>query len=148
MGSGQRHGWVIVIPVNDTARGVAAHKSPLAASRGELDYRLCFDRRNAAEYTHVVLGLIYLKQISDAFEAKHADLERQKFEGADSEDRDEFRAANIFSVRKEALWSHLKTSAPQPTLDTLGDDAMAAIERSNPTLKGAGNRCRLLALCC
>lgn len=90
---------------------------------------------DAAEYKHVVLGLIFLKYISDAFEAKHAELEAQKAEGADPEDRDEYRAASIFWVPKEARWSHLKASAPQPTIGTIVDDAMAAIERDNPSLR-------------
>ena len=91
---------------------------------------------DAAEYKHVVLGLIFLKYISDAFETKHAELEAQKVEGADPEDRDEYRAANIFWVPKEARWQHLKANAPQPSIGTLVDDAMAAIERDNPSLKG------------
>jgi type I restriction enzyme M protein len=91
---------------------------------------------DAAEYKHVVLGLIFLKYISDAFEAKYAELAAQKTEGADPEDPDEYRAASIFWVPKEARWSHLKASAPQPTIGTLVDDAMAAIERDNPSLKG------------
>ena len=91
---------------------------------------------DAAEYKHVVLGLIFLKYISDAFEAKHAELEAQKAEGADPEDPDEYRAASIFWVPKEARWSHLKASAPQPAIGTLVDDAMTAIERDNPSLKG------------
>lgn len=91
---------------------------------------------DAAEYKHVVLGLIFLKYISDAFEAKHVELEAQKAQGADPEDRDEYRAASIFWVPKEARWRHLKASAPQPTIGTLVDDAMAAIERDNPSLKG------------
>ena len=91
---------------------------------------------DAAEYKHVVLGLIFLKYISDAFEAKHAELAAQQAEGADPEDRDEYRAASIFWVPKEARWQHLKANAPQSTIGTLVDDAMAAIERDNPTLKG------------
>ncbi len=91
---------------------------------------------DAAEYKHVILGLIFLKYISDAFEAKHAELEAERAQGADPEDRDEYRAASIFWVPKEARWQHLKASAPQPTIGTLVDDAMAAIERDNPTLKG------------
>ena len=91
---------------------------------------------DAAEYKHVVLGLIFLKYISDAFEAKHAELEAERASGADPEDPDEYRAASIFWVPKEARWSVLKASAPQPTIGTLVDDAMAAIERDNPTLKG------------
>jgi type I restriction enzyme M protein len=90
---------------------------------------------DAAEYKHVVLGLIFLKYISDAFEAKHAELAAQQAEGADPEDPDEYRAASIFWVPKEARWAHLKASAPQPTIGKLVDDAMAAIERDNPTLK-------------
>ncbi len=91
---------------------------------------------DAAEYKHVVLGLIFLKYISDAFEAKHAELEGDRAQGADPEDADEYRAASIFWVPKEARWTHLKASAPQPTIGTLVDDAMTAIERDNPTLKG------------
>ena len=91
---------------------------------------------DAAEYKHVVLGLIFLKYISDAFEAKHAELDAERGQGADPEDPDEYRAASIFWVPKEARWSHLKASAPQPTIGTLVDDAMAVIERDNPTLKG------------
>src|SRR5437667_4688343 len=91
---------------------------------------------DAAEYKHVVLGLIFLKYISDAFEAKHAELESQKAQGADPEDPDEYRAASIFWVPKEARWRHLKANAPQPTVGTVVDDAMAAIERDNASLKG------------
>ena len=90
---------------------------------------------DAAEYKHVVLGLIFLKYISDAFEAKHSELTRQKAEGADPEDPDEYRAASIFWVPKEARWAHLKASAPQPTIGKLVDDAMDAIERDNRSLK-------------
>jgi type I restriction-modification system DNA methylase subunit len=88
---------------------------------------------DAAEYKHVVLGLIFLKYISDAFEAKHIELAAQKAQGADPEDPDEYRAASIFWVPKEARWQHLKASAPQPTIGTLVDDAMSAIERDNPS---------------
>jgi type I restriction enzyme M protein len=91
---------------------------------------------DAAEYKHVVLGLIFLKYISDAFEAKHAQLEAQKAQGADPEDPDEYRATSIFWVPKEGRWQHLKSNAPQSTIGALVDDAMAAIERDNPSLKG------------
>ncbi len=74
---------------------------------------------DAAEYKHVVLGLIFLKYISDAFEARHADLETQRRQGADAEDPDEYRAANIFWVPKEARWQYLKANAPQPTIGKL-----------------------------
>ena len=90
---------------------------------------------DAAEYEHVVLGLIFLKYISDAFEAKHAELGAQRGEGADPEDPDEYRAENIFWVPPEARWSYLKGAAPQPTIGQIVDDAMAAIERDNPSLK-------------
>jgi len=86
---------------------------------------------DAAEYKHVVLGLIFLKYISDAFEAKHAELKSQKAQGADPEDPDEYRAASIFWVPKEARWPHLKGNAPQPTIGKLVDDAMSAIEHDN-----------------
>src|SRR5215213_8784232 len=84
---------------------------------------------DAAEYKHVVLGLIFLKYISDAFEAKHAELTAQKKQGADPEDPDEYRAASIFWVPPEARWQYLKSMAPQPTIGQLIDDAMTAIER-------------------
>ena len=92
---------------------------------------------DAAEYKHIVLGLIFLKYISDAFEAKHAELAAATAtEGADPEDPDEYKAASIFWVPREARWSHLKAQAPQPTIGRTVDDAMDAIERENPTLKG------------
>jgi type I restriction enzyme M protein len=91
---------------------------------------------DAAEYKHVVLGLIFLKYISDAFEAKHAELAAQSAQGADPEDPDEYRAVNIFWVPPEARWEYLKSMAPQPTIGQLVDGAMSAIERDNPTLKG------------
>jgi hypothetical protein len=105
---------------------------------------------DAAEYKHVVLGLIFLKYISDAFEAKHAELEAHKAEGADPEDPDEYRAASIFWVPKEARWQYLKANAPQPTIGTLVDDAMTAIERDNPSLKSQASRNRrrrTIAIC-
>ena len=91
---------------------------------------------DAAEYKHVVLGLIFLKYISDAFESKRAELVSQRKQGADPEDPDEYRAASIFWVPKEARWEQLKANAPQPNIGTLIDDAMAAIERDNPSLRG------------
>jgi type I restriction enzyme M protein len=91
---------------------------------------------DAAEYKHVVLGLIFLKYISDAFEEKYAALTADKKSGADPEDPDEYRADNIFWVPKAARWSHLQGSAKQATIGKLVDDAMVAIERDNPTLKG------------
>src|SRR5438874_6568694 len=66
---------------------------------------------DAAEYKHVVLGLIFLKYISDAFEERHAALQADKKSGADPEDRDEYRAENIFWVPREARWRHLQGQA-------------------------------------
>jgi len=91
---------------------------------------------DAAEYKHVVLGLIFLKYISDAFEEQHAKLEAEKAKGADPEDPDEYRAVNIFWVPKEARWSYLNANAKQPTIGKIIDNAMLAIERDNPSLKG------------
>ncbi|MBI5442059.1 MAG: SAM-dependent DNA methyltransferase, partial [Deltaproteobacteria bacterium] len=91
---------------------------------------------DAGEYKHVVLGLIFLKYVSDAFEEQHARLLADKKSGADPEDPDEYRAIHIFWVPKEARWTFLKAHAKQATIGTLVDDAMAAIERDNPSLKG------------
>lgn len=97
------------------------------ALRGSMD---------AAEYKHVVLGLIFLKcYISDAFEETHARLEAQQDDGADPKDPDEYRALNIFWVPPEARWGHLKAQARQSTIGQLVDDAMEGIERDNPALK-------------
>ena len=71
---------------------------------------------DAAEYKHVVLGLIFLKYISDASEERHALLESEREQGADPEDPDEYRAENIFWVPSEARWTHLKAQAKQPTI--------------------------------
>src|SRR3989454_4055457 len=115
-------------PANDGATvGYEARLWQMAdALRGSMD---------AAEYKHVVLGLIFLKYISDAFEAQHAQLEAEKEQGADPEDPDEDRALNIFWVPPEARWAHLKAQAKQPTIGQLVDDAMAGVERDNPSLK-------------
>src|SRR2546429_7917988 len=100
---------------------------------------------DAAEYKHVVLGLIFLKYISDAFEAKHAELAKQKAEGADPEDPDEYRAASVFWVPKEARWAHLKASAPQPTIGRLVDDAMGGHRARQPVAQGLFRVLHLLA---
>src|ERR671918_814345 len=96
------------------------------ALRGSMD---------AAEYKHVVLGLIFLKYISDAFEEQHVKLEAEQAQGADPEDPDEYRAQSVFWVPPEARWAHLKAQARQSTIGELVDDAMAGIERDNPALK-------------
>jgi type I restriction enzyme M protein len=91
---------------------------------------------DAAEYKHVVLGLIFLKYISDAFEEHHTRLAAEQSQGADPEDKDEYRAVNVFWVPQEARWSVLKANAKQSEIGRLVDDALIAIERDNPTLKG------------
>ena len=96
------------------------------ALRGSMD---------AAEYKHVVLGLIFLKYISDAFQEVHAKLELEKDQGADPEDPDEYRAQSIFWVPTEARWPQLEAQARQPTIGQVVDDAMIGIERDNPSLK-------------
>ena len=87
-----------------------------------------------SDYKHVALGLIFLKHISDSFEAKRAELLADYPEGA--EDPDEYAADNIFWVPKEARWSHLQASAKQPGIGKLIDEAMIAIEKRNESLKG------------
>jgi type I restriction enzyme M protein len=93
---------------------------------------------DAAEYKHVVLGLIFLKYISDSFEEHHAKLvaSEGEYAGANPEDPDEYRAENIFWVPPAARWTYLQNSAKQPTIGKIVDDAMVAIERDNPRLKG------------
>ena len=93
---------------------------------------------DAAEYKHVVLGLIFLKYISDTFEEHHARLAAGKgdYAGANPEDKDEYKAENVFWVPKEARWPHLQANAKQPAIGKTVDDAMVAIERDNPRLKG------------
>src|SRR5881398_1503414 len=86
---------------------------------------------DAAEYKHVVLGLIFLKYISDAFAEQHAKLISEQDQGADPEHPDEYRANGIFWVPKEARWPSLQAAAKQPTIGKLIDDAMVAIERDN-----------------
>lgn len=104
---------------------------------------------DAAEYKHVVLGLIFLKYISDAFEEHHAWLLAQTADprselfvknpaqrAAVAEDRDEYLAENIFWVPSEARWQVLQAHAKQPTIGQRVDEAMTAIERDNPALRG------------
>jgi type I restriction enzyme M protein len=95
------------------------------ALRGSMD---------AAEYKHVVLGLIFLKYISDAFEEHYQRLKGEPY--ADPEDPDEYRAVNVFWVPPEARWSRLQAAARQPTIGQVVDEAMEAVERDNPSLKG------------
>jgi type I restriction enzyme M protein len=93
---------------------------------------------DAAEYKHVVLGLIFLKYISDSFAELHAKLVegRGEFDGANPEDPDEYRAKNVFWVPKAARWSGLQAAARQPDIGKKIDDAMVELEKDNPRLKG------------
>ena len=93
--------------------------------RGNLD---------SGEYKHIVLGLIFLKYISDAFEEKRSALLQDP--ETDSEDRDEYLAENVFWVPPPARWDYLQSKAKQPDIGKLLDDAMDAIEHDNPRLKG------------
>lgn len=104
---------------------------------------------DAAEYKHVVLGLIFLKYISDAFLERRSTIEKLAADPASDEyvkepdqryavleDRDEYTAENVFWVPKAARWDFLQANAPQPTIGKLIDEAMVAIEKDNPPLKG------------
>ena len=104
---------------------------------------------DAAEYKHVVLGLIFLKYISDAFEEKYGCLEGEIADSskpsyvaepraryATLNDPDEYRADNIFYVPEKTRWDFLQRNAKQPTIGKLIDDAMDIIEKDNPSLKG------------
>lgn len=111
-----------------------------AAPQTQLDFRAKLwaaadklrSNMDAADYKHVVLGLIFLKFISDRFERQRAKI--AKIAHADAEDRDEYLADNVFWVPKEARWAHIQASAPQPTIGQIVDDAMRAIERENKSL--------------
>ena len=126
-----------------TTRGRRRRNSEDANKNSTGDYRSTLWRAantlrgnmDAAEYKHVVLGLIFLKYISDAFEEAQAILESQRDEGADPEDPDEYRAQSIFWVPPEARWPYLRSQARQPNIGRLVDDAMVAVERDNPALK-------------
>ena len=88
---------------------------------------------DAAEYKHIVLGLIFLKYISDAFEELHAKLQNDAY--SDPEDKDEYKAENVFFVPEIARWSFLQARAKQTTIGKDVDNAMDAIEKDNPSLK-------------
>jgi len=87
-----------------------------------------------SDYKHVALGLIFLKHISDRFETRRRELEEEYPEGI--EEPDEYAAENVFWVPQAARWSHLQANAKQPTIGKLIDEAMLAIEKVNPSLKG------------
>ena len=92
---------------------------------------------DAAEYKHIVLGLMFLKYISDSFETLYNKLKqgKGKYKGADPEDRDEYRAENVFFVPTSARWSYLRSRAKLPEIGKDIDSAMGAIEKNNPSLK-------------
>ncbi len=91
---------------------------------------------DAAEYKHVVLGLIFLKYISDAFEEQYQNLVAQISDGADPEDKNEYLAEKVFFVPPIARWNYIQGRATQPTIGKDIDDAMDAIEKDNPSLRG------------
>ena len=92
---------------------------------------------DAGEYKHVVLGLIFLKYISDAFEELYKKLDAEKLTtGADPEDKDEYTAERVFYVPPSARWKWLQGRAKLPTIGKDIDDAMDSIEKDNPSLKG------------
>jgi len=90
---------------------------------------------DAAEYKHVVLGLIFLRYISDSFEELYLKLKAEEELGADPEDKDEYKAQNVFFVPQPARWNFLLAQAKQPEIGKIVDDAMDAIEKENPSLK-------------
>jgi len=91
---------------------------------------------DAAEYKHVVLGLVFLKYISDSFEEYYEQLKSEIDMGADPEDKEEYKAENIFFVPPSARWKFLQSHAKQPTIGKTVDEAMDSIERENSSLKG------------
>ena len=91
---------------------------------------------DAAEYKHVVLGLVFLKYISDAFEERYNQLLKEKDQGASPEDKDEYLGHNVFWVPKQARWSVLQAAAKLPTIGKVIDDAMLSIEHDNSSLRG------------
>ncbi len=91
---------------------------------------------DAAEYKHIVLGLIFLRYISVSFEELYAKLQSEVEQGADPEDREEYKAENVFFVPADARWSYLVSKAKNPLIGKFVDDAMDAIEKENPILKG------------
>ena len=130
-------------PLEYTLRGI---EDQMAKKVGGNDANLVFEAKlfaaadklrgnmEPSDYKHVALGLIFLKYISDAFEAKRAELLEEEL--ADAEDPEEYLAENIFWVPKQARWSHLQARAKQPTIGKDIDDAMLSIETRNASLKG------------
>ena len=122
---------------NSISKQISIRKSKGAVSFDDKLWNAADKMRNnmdPAEYKHVVLGLIFLKYISDAFEERHEQLQNAEY--ADPEDPDEYLAENIFWVPKEARWSLLKENSKNPKIGILIDDAMESIEKNNASLKG------------
>lgn len=128
-----------------TASDAVVEKTPKAKNgngKGELGFEATLwamaDRlrgsMDASEYKHVVLGLIFLKYISDAFDEVHARLSTEA--DSDPEDRDEYTALNVFWVPAEARWSEIAAKAKSPKIGEIIDKAMIAIEQDNPRLRG------------
>ena len=143
-GTSMRYNWSVQTSVATTSTTHAmtqpaqAQPSATAATTGhEAELWKMADAlrgsMDAAEYKHIVLGLIFLKYVSDAFEEMHAKLTTD--EHADPEDVDYYRAENIFWVPSEARWGPLQARAKQPGIGRLVDDSMTAVERDNPSLK-------------
>ena len=91
---------------------------------------------DAGEYKHIVLGLIFLKYVTDAFEERHNQLLNEKSEGADPEDRDEYLGHNVFWIPKKSRWSEIQAQAKKPTIGQIIDNAMISIEKENSSIKG------------
>jgi type I restriction enzyme M protein len=140
---------VFAEPINTAARGNDKLMATRTTKKGDSTATIGFEAKlwlaadklrnnmDAAEYKHVVLGLIFLKYISDTFEEHRAKLLEGQgdYEGANPEDPDEYKAENVFWVPADARWSHLQAHARQPAIGKIVDDAMVAIERDNPRLK-------------
>ncbi len=133
-------------PMPEQKRAKPAKKNGNKSNGGDLGFEATLwqaadklrSNMDASEYKHVVLGLIFLKYISDTFETHRAKLLAGEgdYAGADPEQKDEYTAENVFWVPPEARWEFLQGNAPQPTIGKLIDDAMQAIEKDNPRLKG------------
>ncbi len=129
-GNDEQDGGPLMARNNDDKAGSLGFEDKLWAAADVLRNNM-----DPAEYKHVVLGLIFLKYISDAFEERHRALLAEDPEAA--EDRDEYTAENVFWVPAAARWSLLQGQARQPTIGKALDDAMDAIEADNAALKGA-----------
>jgi len=124
------------------ARGQESNKNQSAKNGANLGFEQTLwqaadklrGNMDASDYKHVVLGLIFLKYISDAFEERRESLQKEPH--ANPEDRDEYAAENVFWVPKAARWPKLQAAAKQPGIGKLLDEAMLAIEKENPGLKG------------